>query len=67
MRPRKLDDDQIAKIEDIYARVHAARERCRQEIAHLPTPEQLAVQCGCSVALVRLIGGGHRYRKNPPA
>jgi hypothetical protein len=67
MRPRKLDEEQVALIEDVYARVHAARERCKQEIAQLPTPEQLAIQCKCSVALVRLIGGGYRYRHTPSA
>jgi hypothetical protein len=37
------------------------REHCRQEIARLPTTRQLAAECGCSVALVRLIAAGYQY------
>jgi hypothetical protein len=61
VRPRKLSDEEIARIRWRFAEALAARDRFRREIARLPSAEQLATECECSIAMVRRIGAGHRY------
>ena len=61
VRPRKLSDEEIARIRWRFTEALAARDRCRREIAGLPSVEQLALECACSTAMVRRIGAGHRY------
>jgi len=65
MRPRVLNDEKVARIRDVFAKARAAREWCRKQIVQLPTIGALAEECGCSVALIRLIGAGHRYDNEP--
>jgi hypothetical protein len=65
VRPRILSDEKVAHIRDVFAKARTARQRWRDDMAQLPRPEQLAVDCECSVALIRLIGSGHRYANEP--